>query len=712
MFTNGRFFLFSVLVSCLSMFSGCGGSNQPTNPIQAEEIKSVYEKQQTYVADLETLIQSKGVETAKQEMAQTISADSLVAWAEVSEQGVMIQYKNGGRSVLETDLEFGDPNDPPITAKTIEIEPVAKTFGPAKVSPKAPKAIFFNSIYTEFNGLFNATRAGHGTLKYYDRLSEDFQAIGTNIEAKYLDGNVTVDLFKNLDGYNIIHLTGHGIRFKIPETDKSEIYYLTGQEAKVTDIFDSSKEELSDAWMAGEIIITTRKPGKYNAGKSFYCVGPDYMTKNLDLSQEKAFVMLEFCRSGLGTWQEKLSNKAKVDVCLAWDNVVSGRRTVNFLERIYEKMCDIRFNEAYTLEDALIAVDPSYVNTKNNGTPNDPSDDITVTVTLNDFGNVKHAFWEYVPGDPSILGSLEMDSAPRSVAVVGSTGYVACADTNVALRIVELGGTTPSLLGSANFTTHSTGRGVFVVGNYAYLGSGGFYIVNVSNTASLIKTARYGLNADCGDLIVSGNYAYMAAGKYSYSNKGLFAVLDTTEPENMDKNRSIGGLEIPDANIRAIAISGKYAFVLDTMYGYMYTIDISDPTKPVKAAETKIHASDNIYCGITIVGNMAYIAMSGFAIVDISNPLAPVVKYEEGGYENDIAVLNGRAYLVGSDPNGEGKGKLLVLNVTDPTKPELATQIELPGPGVSITISGQRAYIGQTLSTGKGLLSTVNLIGN
>ena len=309
---------------------------------------------------------------------------------------------------------------------------------------------------------------------------------------------------------------------------------------------------------------------------------------------------------------------------------------------------------------------------------------------------------------PTIVGSLSLPSPALNVQVAGNLAYIR--DSQKGLRIADVSTpASPTMKGVADISYNSTGKGIAVNGQYAYVGSGAFYIVDVSNPMSPVKTAGQGFNANAGDLVVSGNYAYVAAGRYTYVSTGLFAIADITEPTK-DKNRFVGGLEFPGGNIRAIALAGSYAYLVDTSNSKMYVVSISDPQNPVKKSEVKLPSLvANSDCGIFLSGDKAFIAdADGYSIITISNPEAPsvIINRSTADYLKDVWVVGTKAYLLGTY-------KLFVYDVTDPAKPQFTTSVDLPAStyGTGLFISGNLAYVTQGTSDSKGLLTIID-IGN
>ena len=311
------------------------------------------------------------------------------------------------------------------------------------------------------------------------------------------------------------------------------------------------------------------------------------------------------------------------------------------------------------------------------------------------------------PPTLSVLGSLSLPNPAMNVQVVGNLAYIR--DYRNGLRVVDVSNpAAPTLKGAADINYLSTGNGLYVNSPYAYVGSGAFYIVDVSNPLSPFKLSSQGFNANAGDLVVAGTNAYIAAGRYTFQSVGLFAIVDIKDPTNTAKNRYVGGLEFTGGNIRAIAMAGGYAYLVDTSNSMMYVVNVLDPANPVKKAEMVLPSlAANSNCSIFLSGDKAYIAdAAGFSIINISMPESPskVIHQTTPEYMKDVWVSGTRAYFLSTS-------KLFIYDVTDPIHPSLTTSVDLPSStvGTGLFVAGSTAYVTQETSDSKGMLTIIDL---
>jgi hypothetical protein len=77
--------------------------------------------------------------------------------------------------------------------------------------------------------------------------------------------------------------------------------------------------------------------------------------------------------------------------------------------------------------------------------------------------------------------------------------------------------------------------------------------------------------------------------------------------------------------------------------------------------------------GVTVVGDYAYIAAGGLEIVNVSNPRAVrlVGSFDKPGNARGVAVRGRYAFVA------DKAGKLWVVDVSDPTKPEFVSSLNI-----------------------------------
>jgi hypothetical protein len=235
---------------------------------------------------------------------------------------------------------------------------------------------------------------------------------------------------------------------------------------------------------------------------------------------------------------------------------------------------------------------------------------------------------------------------------------------------------------AASNTNVSLAYDVAISGDYAYVvsgGSGGPFVVDISNPEDPIKVAEYVTTGDARDISIAGNYAYVA-----YGTDGGLQVVDITTPAAPSYAGSCGTLVDP----WAVAVAGDYAFVADNTAG-LQVLDISDPAAPALAGSYDTPGSA---FGVTVSGNYAYVAdfAAGLQVIDISDPSTPTLagSYNTPGEAKGITISGNYAYVA------DGTSGLQVLDISDPTAPVSVGSHDTPVSASGVTISGDYAFVG------------------
>lgn len=94
---------------------------------------------------------------------------------------------------------------------------------------------------------------------------------------------------------------------------------------------------------------------------------------------------------------------------------------------------------------------------------------------------------------------------------------------------------------------------------------------------------------------------------------------------------------------------------------------------------------------VTVIGSTAYIAdfASGLQIIDVSNPLEPLIigSVDTPGSASAVTVIGSIAYVADFD------GGLQIIDISDPTQPLIAGFISTPGSARNVTVTGTTAYV-------------------
>ena len=194
-------------------------------------------------------------------------------------------------------------------------------------------------------------------------------------------------------------------------------------------------------------------------------------------------------------------------------------------------------------------------------------------------------------------------------------------------------------------------------------------------------------NDDIERVTMQGDYAY-ALGRVSYDSHGL-VVIDVSNPASP---QFAGSVATPGW-AEDLAVAGDYAYIIAGLSGYardaFVVIDISNPTDPQRLGSCSTRGTK-----VAVAGDIAYIACplswdvrkpSELLLVDVSDPTAPTLltRYEPMGWDRDVALFDGGAYLAAN--------RLYYVPDIDATPLE-AIEISNWSPSL-VEVAGDRAYL-------------------
>ena len=235
---------------------------------------------------------------------------------------------------------------------------------------------------------------------------------------------------------------------------------------------------------------------------------------------------------------------------------------------------------------------------------------------------------------------------------------------------------------------------------------------------------------------IDGNSAYIAAG-------AKLSIVDIKDPA---KPVAAGSLDLPE-RISAIRVAPPLAFLGIGLSG-VAIVDVSIPDRPTLKSIVKLAGQTT---GVSSVGNrvLATNVMSGLELIDVSVPSAPkqLGPFFTEGYARDVTAVDSFAYVVDL-PTGfsivevpkegplkehsieqsaqnplavaassdkasgkrlacvvNGRGVMLVYDVTDPAKPRKTATFKTPGRATRLALDGSIAYV----ADGGSGLQVINL---
>ena len=172
--------------------------------------------------------------------------------------------------------------------------------------------------------------------------------------------------------------------------------------------------------------------------------------------------------------------------------------------------------------------------------------------------------------------------------------------------------------------------------------------------------------------------AYAASGRQGLQ---VISWADVTNPQRS------GWLDAP-GNAYGVTAAGALAYVSDRDGG-LHVVDVSQAEQPRQVAA---YDSAGVAWNTALVGDVAYVAAgaAGLRIVDVHDPLRP---WELGFFSpfcfiRDVAVTGHDAYAT-----DRRLGRLVVLDVADPTHPQQVSVFDSPGGAYAVAAVGNLVYL-------------------
>ena len=264
------------------------------------------------------------------------------------------------------------------------------------------------------------------------------------------------------------------------------------------------------------------------------------------------------------------------------------------------------------------------------------------------------------PSNMQRVGQISVESV-QDVAVWGNNAYVTSSPiaTWNHLVIVNIQDpTNPQIVSSIDMREPAK---VTALGPYAYVcdKQRGLVIVDVNNPAEPEIAFCYKIDR-IDSLKLAGDYAYLPC-----REEGLF-IIDINDPGWPKMAGSFfKDIIFSDADFTGIDVVDNLAYLMD-IYGYLFILDISDPSKPTELSY--IDVGDLVW-NIDVEGDYAYIPTeySGLRIVDISDPYNPyVVGSTPWMWCYDVVIEGNYAFISSSN---SGFNALRVVDISDVTDP-------------------------------------------
>lgn len=219
---------------------------------------------------------------------------------------------------------------------------------------------------------------------------------------------------------------------------------------------------------------------------------------------------------------------------------------------------------------------------------------------------------------------------------------------------------------------------ILAVNNLAYLASGktGVRVVDISQDGEYKEVSGFNTSGFAAHLLLEGNLIFVADGK-----SGL-QILDTSTPSSIKK---IGQLDT-EGYASDLVLIGKNIFVADGEKG-VQIIDVSTPGAPIYQGNIDGYET-------SVIGSKDHFIFIGdnkrrIIVFDVSNPIKPkmISEFEIPSDARDIQIVGSVAFVA------DGKAGLLLIDISNPLNLKLESSLVLKGETTSVTPFGNLAYV-------------------
>jgi hypothetical protein len=300
-------------------------------------------------------------------------------------------------------------------------------------------------------------------------------------------------------------------------------------------------------------------------------------------------------------------------------------------------------------------------------------------------------------GGPFVKGTASTPSLARNVFISGNFAYVAASGSG--LQVFNISDpenasivATSTLVGFAN--------DVFVSGGYAYVAAKtGLQVVNiksvVSNPSEVLEldvVGSYDTSFPAEGIYISGNYAYVGNG---FPGLLIINITDPTDPVKEDTYNTPG-------TASGVSVAGDYAYVADRGSG----LQILDVSNPADVQYKGSYGTPGSAYRVAVKGNYAYVADfdGGLQIINVTNRENPILanSFDKISYAEDVYVDDKYAYVAGSGAN------FTIVDISTPEHPVLVNNCDTTS-SYGIHISGKTAYM--TTYSGLSIID-LNILDN
>jgi hypothetical protein len=290
-------------------------------------------------------------------------------------------------------------------------------------------------------------------------------------------------------------------------------------------------------------------------------------------------------------------------------------------------------------------------------------------------------------------------------AVVVKNGYAYVAADSFGFRVIDLKDPTePRELSGLDIkgfavTIAVSDNSAFIIPIVPINDSGTLYTINISNPLNPVISSTIPHDGSPSSLFIQGTTLYNA-GEW-----GLYFVdiSNPNEPRELSFYKTTQDLKPDTAVALGVSVVGNIAY-LAASGGGLYTIDISDPQHPVQLGvfnepgtiEGKNNASV-VMLEVAVAGKVAYVLDNSLLrVLDVSNPkiIRSIGSFAlpDGpfnvGYSGKSLAIDGNNLYVADNAAG-----LLMLDITDPERPQLSGEVRLAGKAAWVSLDEKCIYV-------------------
>ncbi len=210
------------------------------------------------------------------------------------------------------------------------------------------------------------------------------------------------------------------------------------------------------------------------------------------------------------------------------------------------------------------------------------------------------------------------------------------------------------------------------------------WVIDASDPSNLQVLGEWGINFGPNQLEFSGDIVY---GRKA----GRFLALNIADPLSPIQ---VGGYTPPGASFRDMEIDGDLAFLADSRFG-LHIVDISDPASLIPLSTLELLTLRNV----EIEGTTAFVtSIEGLYSIDVTDPTKPIVVgfFPTQNLANELDVVDGVAYFASART-------LFIVDVSEPSDLRLISSSALPRVVSELQVIGSRGYIAINSSANDGL---------